>query len=194
MKTAVSILLLFAASAWANQKCQLHNGIRTYNGKHCASTTRYNDGHKGACGCGQNDTPFPWNNNQYVAAANQKLFSNSGSSWCGDSCGKCVKLTTTGGSIPGAGTGAHEGQSHVFMITNDCPDVAPNLEWCAQKGAPGSGHGNTHGYEVHFDLENNGNQISKLGWDNPEVTWEWSSCHGSNTPTDQMWHTCECSH
>ncbi len=71
--------------------------------------------------------------------------------------------------------------TYVFMITNDCPDEAPNMEWCAQAGGPKRGHGNTHGYEVHFDLENFGQQITNIGWDNPEVTWEYSSCSGCCT-------------
>nr|BAD16600.1 RIC-1 [Lymnaea stagnalis] len=51
---------------------------------------------------------------------------------------------------------------------------------------------NTHGYEVHFDLQNHNGQISsRLGWDNPEVTWEEVGC-----PADfvQKWHQCECFH
>ncbi|KAH3725077.1 hypothetical protein DPMN_050906 [Dreissena polymorpha] len=42
-----------------------------YNGKSCASTTRYADSRKGACGCGynDNDNQFPWNSYGLVAAA-----------------------------------------------------------------------------------------------------------------------------
>nr|KAG5691620.1 hypothetical protein BaRGS_023791 [Batillaria attramentaria] len=35
---------------------------------------------------------------------------------------------------------------------------------------------NTHGYEVHFDLQNHVGQMDRLGWDNPEVTWEEVDC------------------
>ena len=71
---------------------------RMLNGKRCASTTHYADGHKGACGCGNanGDSQFSWNKGGYVAAANQLFFSSSGKTWCGEKCGVCVKLTPTG--------------------------------------------------------------------------------------------------
>ena len=69
-----------------------------YNGKKCASTTHYHDGHKGACGCGPsyNDNMFDWNKSGYVVAANQALFDSGGGGWCGQTCGRCIRLTTTG--------------------------------------------------------------------------------------------------
>lgn len=78
------------------QRCS--GSPRMYNGKRCASTTRYNDYHKGACGCGpaSGDTQFSWNHDHYVTAPNQMFFDEGNSGWCGQRCGKCVKLTTTG--------------------------------------------------------------------------------------------------
>lgn len=78
------------------QRCQ--GSPRMYNGKRCASTTRYNDYHKGACGCGpaSGDSQFGWNHDHFVTAPNQMFFDEGGSGWCGQRCGKCVKLTTTG--------------------------------------------------------------------------------------------------
>ena len=49
--------------AEANQKCTGHPLM--YNGKKCASTTRYADYHKGACGCGPVD-----NDNQVERVVN----------------------------------------------------------------------------------------------------------------------------
>lgn len=37
----------------AGPKC--HGDPKMYNGKKCATTTIYNDYHKGACGCGPNN-------------------------------------------------------------------------------------------------------------------------------------------
>ncbi|XP_035825182.1 endoglucanase-like [Aplysia californica] len=97
---AALIATLPAACAVAEQKCHRNSqGVRVYNGKKCASTTRYNDGHRGSCGCGpsNSDTPFDWNLSKYVTAPNQMYYDNGGySSWCGRNCGKCVKLTPTG--------------------------------------------------------------------------------------------------
>ncbi|KAH3779996.1 hypothetical protein DPMN_157805 [Dreissena polymorpha] len=81
------------------------------------------------------------------------------------------------------------------MITNLCPNEAPNLSWCSQQGSDGV---NQYGYGAHFDLENGNNQITGIGWNNPEVTWEWADCnHGHAlyglTPLRSMWHTCQCS-
>ena len=71
---------------------------KMYNGKRCASTTRYADYHKGACGCGDanGDTQFGWNHDHYVTAPNQMFFDEGNKGWCGQRCGKCIELTTTG--------------------------------------------------------------------------------------------------
>ncbi|RUS72992.1 hypothetical protein EGW08_019240 [Elysia chlorotica] len=137
--------------ALAEQKCSVDShGIRRYNGKPCASTTRYDDGHRGACGCGpaNSDNPYTWNLADYVTAPNQKFFDDGGmNTWCGSNCGVCVKLTPT-----------------------DQP--------------------NTHGYEVHFDLQNNKGQVSNgLGWDNPECTWERVACPSY---LSSYYKQCEC--
>ncbi|KAK6173749.1 hypothetical protein SNE40_017152 [Patella caerulea] len=196
----IRLLILFAvftASCYGNSKCTMQNGVRVHNNKRCASTTHYYDSHKGACGCGHGDTQFSWNHDHLVVAASQNLFDPSGSAkdWCGGSCGKCVRLTPTGGFVQGRGTAPKSLTPHTFMITNLCPPWAPNQDWCAQKGTPGQHvQPNKYGYEVHFDLENGASQVSRLGWDNPEVTWEFVSCNGQNTPAVNLWHQCECSH
>eukprot|EP00105_Crassostrea_gigas_P019789 XP_011438399.1 PREDICTED: endoglucanase [Crassostrea gigas] len=176
------------------QRCQ--GSPRMYNGKRCASTTRYRNYHKGACKCGpaSGDSQFSWNHDHFVTAPNQMFFDEEYSGWCGQRCGKCVKLTTTGGYIPGQGGPTPAGQSHVFMVTNFCPNVYPNQNWCNQGTGPyGNGH-NDYGYVAHFDLENGANQISRIGWNNSEVTWEIVSCHGANTPEDEMYQHCQCAH
>ncbi|CAG5125683.1 unnamed protein product [Candidula unifasciata] len=191
MKIAI---LLFACVALASgaQKCTNQGGILKYNGKPCASTTRYDDGHKGACGCGaaNSDAPFAWNLQDLVTAPNQMIYDDGGqNTWCGRNCGKCVQLTPTGGFIPGLGNSPRDNNPHIFMITNDCP-VQGNEEWCGQAGKPGTNHGNTHGYEAHFDLQNNKGQVGNgLGWDNPEVTWQYVDC-----PQDfkNKFNQCQC--
>ncbi|KAK7104281.1 endoglucanase-like [Littorina saxatilis] len=183
----VSVPLLRAA-----QKCAPDShGVRRYNGKPCASTTHYDDGHRGSCGCGptSSDTPFSWNLNELVTAPSQKYFDLGGDrQWCGNSCGKCVKLTPTGGFVPNEGRAPHNNQGHVFMVTNDCP-IQGNQEWCGISDRPGRNKHNSHGYEVHFDLQNRVGQATKLGWDNPEVVWEEVNCpsHFHN-----LWSQCEC--
>ncbi|XP_052227817.1 endoglucanase-like isoform X2 [Dreissena polymorpha] len=170
-----------------------------YHGKKCASTTRYVGYRMGACGCGtpNNDTMFPWSKTGWAVAANQALFDAGGAKWCGQSCGKCVKLTTTGGFVDGQGHAPAENQSHVFMITNLCPNTYPNLSWCSQQAS--NGGVNQYGYGWHFDLENANNQITGMDWGNPEVTWEWADCdaghaHDSRTPSNSNYHTCQCGH
>ena len=72
-----------------------------YNGTNCASTTRYNDYHQGACGCGPSNSNmmFDWNFSGYVVAASQSLFDSGGRGWCGETCGRCVRLNPTGNLI-----------------------------------------------------------------------------------------------
>ena len=102
LKFTVSLVIcqilpsFFSDVVSANQKC--HGSPRMYNGKRCASTSNFHDGHKGACGCGpaRGDSQFDWNKSGYVAAASQHLFDRNGGTWCGEACGRCVKLTTTG--------------------------------------------------------------------------------------------------
>ncbi|XP_053388392.1 endoglucanase-like [Mercenaria mercenaria] len=179
----------------AGQKCQ--GTPRMYNGKRCASTTNYNDNHKGACGCGpdNNDNQFAWNHNGLVTAPSQHLYDSGGKGWCGGACGKCFRLTTTGGFVDGQGQHVPEGQSKVFMATNLCPDEYPNLSWCSQRSS--NGYVNQYGYGEHFDLEKGNNQLGDWQGKNPEVTWEWSDCNGPHnqdprTPNDGMYHQCFC--
>jgi len=92
-----------------------------------------------------------------------------------------------GGFVDGQGSGASG--SIVVMVTNLCPNVSPNLSWCNQEG----GSGNQYGYHVHFDLENGGGQLGSVGWtNNPEVTYEQTSCSGSNTPSGSEYGQCQC--
>lgn len=87
---------LFKGNVHCSPKCS--GNPRSYNGKPCASTTHYADGHKGACGCGWSggDTPFPWMISGFTTAPNSYFFDNHLKGWCGGNCGRCVKLTTTG--------------------------------------------------------------------------------------------------
>ncbi|XP_025105069.1 endoglucanase-like [Pomacea canaliculata] len=177
----------------AAQLCQKDvYGVRRYNGKVCASTTRYVDGHRGACGCGprNTDTPFTWNMQQFLTAPSERYFDNGGSSlWCGRNCGKCVKLTPTGGFVPGEGDAPPNNNSIVFMVTNACPIIG-NEKWCGIQGKPGTKSVNTYGYEVHFDLQNQAGQIDRIYWNNPEVTWEEVTCPSNYK---SLWLQCECS-
>merc|ERR1712137_352115 len=188
-------LLAVVGFVSAGQKC--HNGY--YNGKKCASTTHYADSHKGACGCGpdNNDNQAYWNHNGFATAPNQRFFDHNGGGWCGETCGRCVRLTTTGGYINGQGGPTNEGLNKVFMVTNLCPNEYPNLSWCSQVPQHTT---NQYGYEYHFDLENGVGQIDNMGWNNPEVTWEFVNCdtghrEDGKTPSNGMYHNdCWCGH
>ena len=68
-------------------------------------------------------------------------------------------------------------QSQEFMVTNLCPAVDPNMDWCAQRDTSEHGGTNTFGYAYHFDLQNTDHQISNMKWDNPEVLVEEVPCH-----------------
>jgi len=159
----------------------------TYNGLPCATTTNYNDGTAGACGCGNNYGPDGWENTLYTAAASPVLFDTGGATWCGAGCGSCYRLTPTGGYVSQQGTAPPSTASVVFMITNLCP--TSNTQWC-----PAPGTDNQYGYPVHFDLRNAANQIQQIGWNNPEVTYEQVACSNNyyNTPTCYNWAGCQC--
>ncbi|CAL1539737.1 unnamed protein product, partial [Lymnaea stagnalis] len=84
---------------WGAQKCTKDaNGVLRYNGLPCASTTRNDNGRKGACGCGpkNTDTTFTWNLASYTTAVNEHFFRDN-NLFCGATCGACVELTPTGG-------------------------------------------------------------------------------------------------
>lgn len=162
-----------------------------HNGKLCASTTRYNDQTKGACGCGPSD-PVPadfWTMTQFTAALNCKNLDpvHPDLSWCPGGCGGCYELCTTGGTTQGKET--EEGVCHVFKVSNRCGDgykeypewCSNEMSWqeCADDPATCKQKGNTNkfGYSAHFDLEDFASQISVgQGWDNVEVTFEPVSC------------------
>jgi len=189
---AIIVLLAAPLLIEAGQRCQPDShGVRRYNGRPCASTTRYNDGHRGSCGCGprNSDTPFPWNMQEFVTAPSQKYFDRGGdATWCGRNCGKCVKLTPTGGYVDGQGGPPPDHNSRIFMVTNDCP-IQGNEYWCGINGPPGSNQVSRNGYEVHFDLQNNHGQMQNIGWNNPEVTWEEVGCPGH---LQNHYNECEC--
>lgn len=86
---------------------------------------------------------------QYYGAMNQYDWADSGV------CGACVEITNGGKKL-------------VVQITDECPDVEPNKQWCF-KGSH------------HIDL--NGAANSALGaGNNPAVTWKYVNC----TPTGNI--------
>lgn len=89
-----------------------------------------------------------------------------------------------GGFVDGQGDHVAEGQQHVFMVTNLCPNEWPNLSWCSQSSH--NGYKNHYGYPEHFDLEDGAGQIAAIGWKgkNPEVTWEYVDCNWVSTICD----------
>jgi len=187
MNTLLVLSLCLIYSVSAQQRCS--GNPPTFNGMPCATTTRYSDGTMGACGCGSYNSPAPWENTLYTAAASQEIFDEGGESWCGSGCGQCFRLTPTGGYIPGQGYYPSSSASIVVMVTNLCPNQG-NEQWCAAVGGV-----NQYGYPVHFDLRDAVSQIENLGWNNPEVTYQQVSCSNgdSNTPTCADWSQCQCS-
>lgn len=154
---------------------------KMYNGKPCASTTRYWDDQKGACGCGTSDTnPFSWQWTKPTAAASAPIFGSG--TWCGSGCGKCFKLTPTAVGASAEGTGAPALTPLVVKVTNLCP-YSGNEQWCAYDT-------NSFGYDAHFDLmdHNMAGLVSSMGWNNPEVTYEEVDCD-ANGYSD--WN-CQC--
>lgn len=86
---------------------------------------------------------------QYYGAMNQYDWADSGV------CGACVEITANGKKL-------------VVQITDECPDVEPNKQWCF-KGSH------------HIDLNNAANDaLSASG--NPSVTWKYVNC----TPTGNI--------
>jgi len=160
----------------------------TYNGLPCATTTRYWDDQEGACGCGNSGGPFSWNGQQYTAAASQKIFDPSGSSWCGVGCGSCWEITPTG-DCPTGGSCATNRNSIVIMVTNLCPNDG-NEQWCPNPGAV-----NEYGYPQHFDLmdPNMAGWVDSLGWNNPVVTYKQVACGTLGSPTCAEASQCLCS-
>ncbi|KAH8882795.1 glycoside hydrolase [Thozetella sp. PMI_491] len=147
-----------------------------------ATTTRYYDGQKGACGCGSNSGAFSWQlglgNGVYTAAGSAALFGSG--TWCGSGCGKCYQLTSTGSApCSGCGTGGAQGQSIIVMVTNLCP-YNGNAQWC-----PNSGSTNQYGYSYHFDIM----AQSAIFGDNPVVSFSEVSCPSTAV---SAFAQCEC--
>jgi len=172
-------VILYASLANADGVCSGYP--KMYNGKPCASTTRYYDGQMGACGCGTGNTsPFSWQWTKPTAAASAPIFGSE--TWCGTGCGKCFKLTPTAIGASPEGTGAPALASLVVKVTNLCP-YGGNEAWCAYDT-------NSFGYDAHFDLMdyNMNGLVSSMGWNNPEVIYEEVDCD-ANGYTD--WN-CQC--
>ncbi|KAL2861049.1 RlpA-like double-psi beta-barrel-protein domain-containing protein-containing protein [Aspergillus lucknowensis] len=149
-----------------------------------ATTTNYNDGLQGACGCGTQESTFPWSyglpNNVYTAAANQALFDTQMEHWCGSGCGTCYRLTSTGvSSCETCGTGGEQGKSITVMVTNLCP-YAGNEQWCANPRQL-----NAYGYPYHFDIMGG----SGVFGDNVVVEFEQVECPNE---ARMSWAGCEC--
>jgi len=177
---SVALAVIFCAS-FINADGVCTGYPKMYNGKPCASTTRYWDGQMGACGCGTGNTsPFSWQWTKPTAAASAPIYGSG--TWCGSGCGKCFKLTPTAIGASAEGTGAPALTPLVVKITNLCP-YAGNEAWCAYDV-------NSFGYEAHFDLMdyNMDGLVSSMGWNNPEVTYEEVDC-ATNGYTD--WD-CQC--
>ena len=149
----------------------------SYNGKLCASTTRYTDLTRGACGCGQDpNSPNFWSKMDYTSALNCVALdpTNPDLSWCPTNCGLCFKLCATGGTTNGKiPSGTASDTCIVTQVTNRCGDgyKQPNeAQWCRQQMSPSqcvSNHTecnqmymtNDYGYSAHFDLQDVDGQV-----------------------------------
>jgi len=182
-------LVLIATSSFAAPTCQKISGKSGYwyttggSTYPCATTTRYWDNYKGACGCGTgtgNGKPYAWQYQIITAAASNSMFGSG--TWCGSGCGKCYSITPTGGFVDGQGSKPSNLKSQVMMITNLCP-AQYNKQWCTSP--------NQYGYTAHFDLmdQNMNGVIKNLGWNNVEVYYHQIPC-----PATQLanWKKCEC--
>jgi len=189
MKVAIILFVVSVSLIVPALSSYCSGSPKTLNGLPCASTTRYYDGLKGACGCGTGDTggtTYSWQYNDYTAAASAPIFGTA--TWCGSGCGRCYKITPTGYTPTGGNAcGSNCGKSIVIMVTNLCPENG-NAQWCPTTGS------NSYGYGAHFDLMdlNMDGKITALGWDNPEVTYQQVSCGTSGAPTTANFDTCQC--
>lgn len=188
-----------------------------FEGKFCATTTHYNDCTKGACGYGPPDHTHctdAWPFASHTAALSTKELNpdDPENGWCDKpiaNCGKCFRLTATGGSIDGSAPPVTR-DSVVVRITNRCADGFDdrlNMNWCSSemtakecrddpsKCEANRRNLNMYGYSAHFDLmDMNGQVTQTLGWNNPEVTFtevdcsaEWTCEAGSNAPIGCAW-------
>jgi len=189
MKIIFLVAFLFINVVFSAPKCEKIKGEKgmwiKVNGKKypCATTTRYWDGFKGACGCGTgtgNGKPFPWQWNTLTAAASDSLFGKK--DWCGPGCGDCYSVTPTGGFIDGQGSAPKNIKSRLLMVTNMCP-AKDNKQWCTSP--------NKYGYTAHFDLMDHNMKgiITDMGWNNVEVYYEKVPCPVARV---NQWKECEC--
>merc|ERR1712080_31407 len=161
-----------------------------FQGKPCASTTRYFDLTKGACGCGTEPNPPDfWTKAKFAAAGNAMMIDDDqpNNSWCCKNCGLCFRLCSTGGTTNGTPPPS-AGECRVFQLENRCGDGYPGTYLCGQKLSPWQclanpaecaavGNTNMFGYPAHFDLQDVSGQVSDgLGWNNVEVTFEQVDC------------------
>jgi hypothetical protein len=164
---------------------------------------------RGACGCGTSSGPYSWQlggSGLYTAAGSQALFGDV--TWCGEYCGACFELTSTGSSpCSTCGTGGAAGQSVTVMITNLCP-YNGNAQWCSNNGSVcllflplfvsttrWDGHRltsrrensstNAYGYKYHFDIM----AKSAVFGDNPVVNFQQVTCPSAAT-TDYKQCVC----
>lgn len=189
MSTTIVTLLLVLSYINFALSAQCVGNPPMYNGLPCATTTRYWDEQKGACGCGSGDTnPFSFQWEKKTAAASQVLYDPAGGNWCGSGCGTCYELIPTGDCIYGdSGSCATQTAPITIMITNLCP-FAGNEAWCPNSGV------NSHGYGAHFDLMdyNYAGWVDALGWNNPVVTYRRVSCGSGGSPSCDDRATCQC--
>ena len=173
------------------------------DGKLCASTTKYTDLTKGSCGCGTDPNPKAfWTKTKYTAALNAANLNPSDPtlSWCPSHCGQCFRLCNTGGTTNGRSSG--EGQCIIVQIENRCGDGYKQYPYfcsqemtywdCASDSANCKSYDratNYYGYPAHFDLQDVNEQVTQMGWDNPEVTFEEVSCSLGDFGS---WDNCCC--
>lgn len=140
-----------------------------------------------SCGCNINESDADVLKTWYNAAVNDALFGidtnnlASSADWnCGDGCGRCYKLTTTGKRADNpSGTWANqpdEGYTINVVATSLCPNV-DNSTWCA---APGGS--NTYGFPYHFDLQNSF----------PVEGSSWPGCNGTSCNAEVTFQEIEC--
>lgn len=130
--------------------------------------------------------------------------SNPDLSWCPANCGQCYRLCSTGGTTT-SGKPAAPGKCIVVQVENRCGDgyhQPGEAQWCRQemswwecKNSPSACSAmnatNDYGYPAHFDLQDANLQITNMGWDNPEVTFEQVSCSQGDFGNWQQSYYCQ---
>ncbi|BFZ54077.1 hypothetical protein PYCC9005_001108 [Savitreella phatthalungensis] len=140
-----------------------------------ATTTRYFDHQKGACGCGgPGEIMAEWQKGYaekmvYTAAGSPALFGPG--TWLGPGCGFCYELTAKAAVDGGSqGKGAATGTKITVMVTNLCPTNG-NEQWCPTPPAK-----NKYGMSAHFDIMLQDPQVGSIPWDNPIVDYKLIQC------------------